>query len=201
MLHEPTTSITDFILGLETLILAALLAMNGHHFPSQPYWITTLALLGVAALLGGVAHGLAYHSLFTGIYLGLAIMMATFVLAALTDSFGPELVLKARWLVAVLALIFLIIAWFYPSRILTFAAVEAVVMFLALIVYIRLALVQAVPGAGYLSAGTAFTLAAAALLLKKVQLTLVWTFDGNGVYHLVQMVGVLFFYLGLSLRA
>ncbi|NVM57681.1 MAG: hypothetical protein HWN51_06145, partial [Desulfobacterales bacterium] len=56
MLQEPTTTITDFLMSLETLILAALLLISPQTFPSLPYWIVSLAGLGVAALLGGLYH-------------------------------------------------------------------------------------------------------------------------------------------------
>lgn len=201
MLHEPTTSITDFILGLEALILAALLAVNGHPFPSLPYWITILVLFGLAALLGGFAHGLARPSMFAFIYLCLSILLASSILATVTDFFGHGVTLRARWPAALLALIFFLVARRYPTRIPAYATLQAVVLLLALILYLRLAFTRALPGAGYIAAGIAITLAAATLLLKKVQFTVVWTFDRNGVYHLALMVAVLFYYLGLSLRA
>lgn len=200
MLHEPTTSITDFMLGLETLILAAFLINGGNAFPSLPFWTVALILLGVAAILGGFAHGMSRPVLFLAIYPCLALIMAMFVMAALTDIFGVELAQRARWPVGILVLAFALIVWRFPKYIQISAVLEAVIMVLALIFYLRMALNHSLPGSGHIAAGIVITIVAVVLLLRDTQLKIVYTFDRNGIYHLVQMVGVLFFYLGLSLR-
>ncbi|UCD38959.1 MAG: hypothetical protein JSW54_05640 [Fidelibacterota bacterium] len=200
-LQEPTTAITDFLLGLESFAFAALLTAGTYTFPSLPYWTATLIMLGIAALLGGFAHGLARFSIFAIIYPCLAILMTSFILATLVDSFGQELAHQVRWFIAFLALIFMLVAWRYPTRIRAYAVVLAALMILAFLLYLRQALTTTLPGSAYIAAGIATTILAAALLLKRARITLIWTFDHNGVYHLVQMVGVLFFYLGLSQRS
>lgn len=201
MLHEPTTAITNFILGLEALVLAFLLIMGRATFPSLPYWIATIILLGVAALLGGFAHGLAYRPLFTLIYASLAALMVTFLIATLIDGFGPELAGLLRWPVIGLAILFMLIAWRFPRHIQAYAVVEGLIMIGAFAIYLRLALTHALNGAGYIAAGIAATLTAAVLFMIKVKFTFIWTFNHNDVYHLVQMAGVLLFFLGLSARS
>ena len=200
MLQEPTTTITDFILGLETLILAALLLINPQTFSSQPYWIASLLCLGVAAVLGGLYHGFDRFSSYTGVYFSISVLMATLCLAVITDGFGEEIARGFRWPVAGLALAFFLVARTYPTRILAFAALLAVLLVLALVLYLHLTVTRALPGAGFLAAGIATLLIGAAMMLGNVGFTLIWTFDRNAVYHLVQMVGSLFFYLGLSSR-
>jgi hypothetical protein len=201
MLHEPTTAITDFILGFEALVLAVLLIMTRAAFPSLPYWIATIILLGVAALLGGFAHGLAYRPLFTPIYATLSALMVTFLIATLIDGFGPEFAGRLRWPVIGLAILFLLIAWRFPRHIQAYAIVEGLIMVVAFAVYLWLALTHALSGAGYIAAGIGITLIAAMLFMAKVNFTFIWTFNHNDVYHLVQMVGVLLFFLGLFVRA
>jgi hypothetical protein len=201
MLHEPTTAITDFILGLEALVLAVLLIMTRAAFPSLPYWIATIILLGVAALLGGFAHGLAYRPLFTLIYATLSALIVTFLIATLIDGFGPEFAGRLRWPVIGLAILFLLIAWRFPRHIQAYAIVEGLIMVVAFAVYLWLALTHALSGAGYIAAGIGITLIAAMLFMTKVNFTFIWTFNHNDVYHLVQMVGVLLFFLGLFVRA
>ena len=174
MINEPTTTITDFILGLEALVLSALLFASPHTFPGLPYWIASLLCLGVAAVLGGLYHGFDRFSSYTGVYLSVSILMATLCLAVITDGFGEEMAHRLRWPVAGLAL--------------------------ALALYLHLMVTRALPGAGFLAAGIAALLIGAAMMLGNVGFTLIWTFDRNAVYHLVQMVGILFFFLGLSSR-
>ena len=200
MLQEPTTTITDFILGLEALVLAALLLISPQTFPSQPYWIASLLCLGVAAVLGGLYHGFDRFSSYTGVYFCISVLMAALCLAVITDGFGEEIARGFRWPVAGLALAFFLVARTYPTRILAFAALLAVFLVLALILYLHLMVTRALPGAGFLAAGIATLLIGAAMMLGNVGFTLIWTFDRNAVYHLVQMVGSLFFYFGLISR-
>ena len=201
MLHEPTTAITDFILGLETLALALILMMGKGTFPSLPYWIAAFILLGTAALLGGFAHGLAYHRLFILIQANLAALMVILLLATLMDGFGSEVAIRWRWPVIGLAVIFALAAWRFPRHFHIYAAFEGILMVGILAVYLWLALTNAINGAGFIAAGIGITLIAAVLFLKKVHFSLVWTFNHNDVYHLVQMVGVFFLFLGLFLRS
>ncbi len=200
MLQEPTTTITDFILGLEALVLAALLLISPQTFPSQPYWIASLLCLGVAAVLGGLYHGFDRFSSYTGVYFCISVLMAALCLAVITDGFGEEIARGFRWPVAGLALAFFLVARTYPTRILAFAAFLAVFLVLALVLYLHLMVTRALPGAGFLAAGIATLLIGAAMMLGNVGFTLIWTFDRNAVYHLVQMVGSLFFYFGLISR-
>jgi hypothetical protein len=200
MLHEPITAITDFILGLEVFVLALILIMGGASYPSFPYWIATLILLGIAAVLGGFAHGLAYRPLFILIYASLAALMVTLIIAALIDGFGPELASRLRWPVIGLALLFMLVAWRFPTHIQVYAIFEGIIMVGVCAAYIWLAFTHAVPGAGYIAAGIGTTLFAAVLFLLNVEFTLIWTFNRNDVYHLIQMAAVVLFYWGLSLR-
>ena len=195
MLKEPTTTITDFLLSLEALILAALLLISPQTFPSLPYWIVSLAGLGVAALLGGLYHGFERTSLEVGIYFFISVLMAAFCLAAITDGFGEEMARGFRWPVAVLALAFFLVTRIYPTRIMAFTALLAAILVFALALYLRLMFAGALPGAGFVAAGIAMLLTGAAMLLGNVSFTFIWTFDRNAICHLNQMVdGVAVFY-------
>ena len=80
-------------------------------------------------------------------------------------------------------------------------AYEAIAMLLALIVYGRLALLGQ-PGAALLTAGVLVTLVAAAVQQTDLSVTIIWPFDHNGIFHLVQMPGLALMVLGVrrSLR-
>jgi hypothetical protein len=41
-------------------------------------------------------------------------------------------------------------------------------------------------------------IAAAAQMTRSLQVRLIWTFDHNGIFHLIQVSGVIFFCVGLS---
>ena len=58
-----------------------------------------------------------------------------------------------------------------------------------------------VPGAGSVAMGILVTLAAAAVQASRLipSITLIWTFDHNGLFHILQMVGLVLIVLGLRI--
>jgi hypothetical protein len=201
MLHEPTTTITDFILGIEALAFGLILVVGRAAFPSLPYWIAAMILLGIAAILGGIAHGLAYQPLFLAVYPTLSALIATLSIATIIDGFGIEIAARWRWPVIGLAILFILVALRFPRQFQIFAVFEGIVMLGVLAVYLWLAAAHALIGSGYIAAGIGITLLAAVLYMNKVGFTLIWHFNHNDVYHLIQMVGVLFLFLGLFVRS
>ena len=70
-----------------------------------------------------------------------------------------------------------------------FVAYEGAAMLAALVIYIRLAALGR-RGAGFVAVGIALTLAAAGVQASSLSLTLVWPFDHNGLFHLVQLAAL-----------
>ena len=61
-ISEPTTMITDYLLGFFTLILAVRLSkINEGQENSIRLWSGALAAAAIAAFLGGSSHGFALH--------------------------------------------------------------------------------------------------------------------------------------------
>ncbi len=181
-------------------MLSGLLVAGSPALAGSIYWITALVCLGLAALLGGIFHIYPVPGLFRLIYLILAALLAGLSLATLADVFGEAIAFQYRWPVAVVALVFFLVTWLYPTRILAFAAFEVVVLVVIFLAYGYLMAVKGLAGAATIAGGVAVTLAGAFLYLKNVGLKLIWEFDHKGVYHLVQIVAVYLFYLGLSQR-
>ncbi|HET7767807.1 MAG TPA: hypothetical protein VFN74_03465, partial [Chloroflexota bacterium] len=73
---------------------------------------------------------------------------------------------------------------------------ELVAMTFALLAYGQLALRRA-PGAGLLSLGILMSIVAAGIQASPAVVVLGWTFDHNGLYHLIQMVGVVLVVMGI----
>jgi hypothetical protein len=85
------------------------------------------------------------------------------------------------------------------SSFLAFIIYEAVVMVIALVAYGVLAVRGRLQGAGLMCAGIAVTIAAAVIQASgSVTARLVWEFDHNGLFHLVQMPGLLLLAAGLK---
>jgi hypothetical protein len=56
------------------------------------------------------------------------------------------------------------------------------------------------PGAGFMAGGVLVSMVAGGLQTRKsIVFTLTWKFDHNGIYHIVQTVGLLFLIAGLRI--
>lgn len=201
MLYEPITAITDFMITAEIALLIGLLSRDAGWFHNQKYWITALILLGVAALLGGVAHGFNLFEMFVGIYLCLAGIIGAICLAALSDGYGDATAQRWRnWIIGG-AVIFYGMTLLYPHLLFVYTIIGGFILAPILLVYIRLWQQHPGRGDGYLLAGIMITLAGFAGNAFRVHLTMIWQFNHNDVYHLVQMVAIAYFYLGIRLKA
>jgi len=55
-------------------------------------------------------------------------------------------------------------------------------------------------GAGFLASGVLLSIVAAGLQARKsIVFTLIWKFDHNGIYHIVQTIGLLLLVAGLKI--
>ena len=71
-------------------------------------------------------------------------------------------------------------------------------MVFALGAYIYLAIEQNQPGAWLMAGGILVSIAAAGIQTQKsVAVKIIWLFDHNGVYHLVQAIGLILIIAGL----
>ena len=72
-------------------------------------------------------------------------------------------------------------------------------MLVALVGYTWLACRGKLRGAWWMAAGILVTIVAAGVQASKgISFTLIWSFDHNGVYHLIQMVGMVLLAAGLG---
>ena len=198
---ELTTAATDAILALIAICLAAALQRRlpaGFH---QRLWQAVFVSLAIGSFLGAAAHGFkmeqaANDLLWHPIYFFLGLTLTLLALVAVHDWRGE---LSARrlllWLLP-LPLIVVLLTWAGGGAFLIFILFEAVVMLSLLVVYFRLAL-QKQSGALAILAGIIITVAAAIVQASgPFTFRLIWLFDHNGLFHLVQLPGLLFFFAG-----
>lgn len=70
-------------------------------------------------------------------------------------------------------------------------------MIATLLIYLSLWMSRRLAGAGRVTLGIALTLVASAIQIGSLSVHIIWPFDHNGLFHLVQIVAVVFIATGL----
>lgn len=202
MSTEGTTAVTDLALALLAWAGARRLHARGRPGLLRGTWVAALITFGGAAALGAAAHGLPLSDasrelLWQPLYLALGVAVALFVMASVAAGWGDSAARRLRpWLLAAAAGFYLLTR-LRDGDFLVFVLYEGVGLVFALVVHLWLAR-RPVAGAGWVAVGLAVSLLAGAVqAIDTLTLRLVWTFDHNGVYHLVQGGGLLVLLHGL----
>ena len=203
---EQTTAITDIILALiafgGVLLLRWEPAKIGELWKLN-IWSAAIGLIGLAAALGTVAHGLvisqAVHKrIWQLLKMSLALAVSLFVAGVVYDLWGLAACLKALPAMLMAGLGFFAATLLYPGIFLVFIVYEGLALIFALGAYTYLAIRGEPTGAGFMAAGILISIFAAGIQAhKSIFLTLIWKFDHNGVYHIVQAVGLLLLVYGI----
>jgi len=203
---EQTTAATDLILAVISLITA--FGLNNLGKQVQPVktriWVVVFLLLTIGALFGTAAHGFEMSAkmnyfLWQPLNLALGLSVSLFAAGALFDLRNGTISKKIILGLLILGVIFYFITVFIPGSFLVFIIYEAVVMIFALIAYIILALQKRLRGAWWMVLGILITIIAAVIQsTDTVTVEFIWVFDHNGIFHVIQMAGVLIIYLGLA---
>jgi hypothetical protein len=200
---ERTTAATDAALGLLSLAGALYLTRVVPPSFARRIWQAALMALFLASALGAIAHGLVMgdtlrEALWQPLYLLLGITMALFVVGAM-DAWRGEM--SARRLL--LPLLGLALVFYGATRaargdFLVFVVFEAAALIFSLVVYLRLAYLGTRRGAGLMALALAVSLLAGMVQASgPISVRLVWAFDHNGLFHLLQLLGVTLLLLGL----
>ncbi|HRJ57479.1 MAG TPA: hypothetical protein PLV64_14415 [Anaerolineales bacterium] len=198
---ERVTAITDVFMGL----LAAFAALNISQLAGfrSDLWAWTFGLLAVSSFLGAVAHGFQMSQrtndrLWMPINLSLGLTLGLFVVASLFDLGGEQLARVALPIMLAVGVGFFLFTLWKPGTFMTFLAYEALAMIFALGAYGYLFFNDSLAGAGWLAVGILVTILAALVQATgKAGKGIVWYFDNNGVFHVVQMLGLVLLWLGL----
>lgn len=202
---EQTTALTDFLMGLLSLgIFIFLYRLRPRAAgPKIDIWLWAFGLLMFSSFLGSFAHGFAMspqmnNLLWQPLNLALGLVIALFVVAVCYDLWGSPASRRVLWAMLVVALLFYGLTVLVPGTFLTFIAYEALAMLFALGGYLFLALKNRLNGAWWMVLGILITIFAAVIqALGRNAVVLFWGLDHNGVYHFVQMFGVLALAAGL----
>jgi hypothetical protein len=202
---EQTTAITDAILGFEALTLMWYLQQYALRERWRVrLWQIVLAFTAVVAFAGSYVHGVVmpkttYELLWIPLLLLLGLLVANVVLVAVYDLFGINTVKRLwPWLLA-MAVGFFALTRVPGMTFLIFILYEALAMLFALGCYGILAWRQGLPGAGIIAGGIVLQIvAAAAQASGPFEISMIWTFDHNGIFHLIGMVANFVMIVGVA---
>jgi hypothetical protein len=202
---ERTTAATDILLSLAAVggivrlqSLAPAVAWKVH------LWSWIFALIALAAALGAAYHGLVLAErpriwLWRVLTVCLSMAISLLGVAVVFDAFGAKAAGRLLPVLLLSGLLTYAVSRAFAGLFIVFIIYQALVLILAIGVYAWLA-AQGVPaGAGWMAAGAAASLtAAAAQAARRLRVRWIWEFDHNGIFHLIQVCGVILFGIGLS---
>ena len=201
---EQTTAATDLMLAVLALAAVGYLGTLGPRQPiKRRLWRILFGLLAIAGVLGGLAHGLrlseaVYEGIWYPLNFLLILLVSLFGLASVYDWLGERALSRAFFPVLMVTLAVYASLYLGEGSFLWVLLYQGVVMLFALGSYFVLAWRGQLRGAWWMTAGLVVSLAAAGVQASGIQeLTLIWRFDHNGLFHLLQMPGLLFLVLGL----
>jgi len=202
---ERTTAATDVLLSLSAaggIVLLQSLA------PSAPWklnlWSWTLGLIAAAAALGAVYHGVVLDEgprtlLWRILTACLSMAISLFGVGVVYDAFGGDAAGRLLPVLLTSGVLIYAVSRVFTGLFMVFIVYQALVLALALGAYAWLAARGAPAGAGWMAAGVGASMIAAAVqTARNLQVKLIWTFDHNGIFHLIQISGVILFCVGLS---
>jgi len=204
---EQTTAVTDIILALVAfggVLVLQWSPVNTGELWRINIWSTALGLIGLAAALGAVAHGLLlkttlHNRIWLALNMALALAVSLFVVGIINDLWSYEASKRALPFMLFAGLGFYLTTLICPDIFFLFIVYAGLALSFALCAEIFLT-ASGRPGAAFLAGGVMLSIVAAGLQARKsIAFTLIWQFDNNGIYHIVQTLGLLLIIAGLRI--
>jgi hypothetical protein len=201
---EVVAAVTNVPLAFVSLVAVKRLCMRRTLHPLRAWvWIGVFGGLAIASGVGVIAHGFELDAttrklLWHPINAALAVTVACFAAGAVLDGWSASAARRMLPGLLMLGAGFFYYATFCSETFLPFILYEGVAVLFSLAVYATLAARRNLAGAAWMTAGVAITMLAAALqATRAVTFTLGVPLDHNGVFHLVQLPGLICLLIGL----
>ncbi|MFC1734439.1 DUF6962 family protein [candidate division KSB1 bacterium] len=196
---------TDILLGIMALFLVFNIFSYGRTIDIRKVriWLWAFGLLALASFLGAVAHGIVMTNetnfwIWQPINLFLGMTVAFFVIGVVYDKRNYSVPKGFFLFMITISIGFFIITIIIPGSFLVFIIYEAVAMIFALVSYIILVFRKTIQGAKFMVAGIFLSIIAAVIQSTEwVYFKLIWEFDYNGIFHIIQIFGLGFLLIGL----
>jgi hypothetical protein len=202
---ERTTAATDIVLSLTAGAGAVLLpSLQSPVTWKTLVWSWAFALIALAAALGAAYHGLVLSEgrrtrLWRILTVGLSLAISLVAVGVVHDVFGLAAARSSLPVLLAAGLLVFAVSRMFKGLFMVFIVYQALALVLALSAYAWMAAQGTPAGAGWMAAGAAVSLIAAGVQAdRRLHVRWIWEFDRNGVYHLVQALGVVLFGVGLS---
>jgi hypothetical protein len=203
---ERTTAATDAALAVVALGGIGFLGWSSAddgHFLKMGIWSSAFGLIGLASTLGAAAHGLVisnkvHNRLWQVLNACLALAVSLFAAGVVYDVWGSVACQRVLPFLIAAGLIFYAATLVSPGYFLIFIIYEGLALIFALTAYVFMMFTRELPGASLMAAGILASILAAALqACKSLTVTVIWKFDHNGIFHVVQIIGVVLLIIGL----
>lgn len=169
----------------------------------QRIWLCFFLFLGLASFLGAFVHGVEMLSqmrsyLWHPLYLFLALSVAFFVMGALFELLAEKNAKKGIILMLSMAFIFFSIIAFLPDSFLVFIIYEGSCLLVCLVIFLFKLFRTQKASYLFMVPGILVTILAAVLQsIKNISFHFIWEFDHNGIFHLVQIPGLILIFISV----
>ncbi len=203
---EQSTAVTDVLLAVVSFLLALAIRKTGKNYDplKSKIWSWSFMLIGIGAMIGACAHGFEMSSrvnsiLWLPINLSLGIAVALFAAGVIYDLKGFKLPKKLFTVLIIVAVIFFTLTVVIPGSFFIFIIYEGVAMLFALSAYLYLALKRKLTGSSFIASGISISIIAAVVQsVQTLQFKLIWIIDHNGLFHIIQIIGLTIMYIGIK---
>lgn len=203
---EITTAITDILLALVAGGAVIYLQFSeSNEVWKINTWGWAFALITLSGFLGAVAHGLElsevqHQRIWHLINFSLGLSVSVFVIGVAYDLWGLAFARKMLPWMVVCAFLFFLVARLVSGIFFVFIVYEAAALLFAFTAYSWLAITSQLNGATLMAAGVLVSSIAAVIQAsKKISITFVFEFDHNGIFHIIQIFGIILLVAGLRL--
>jgi hypothetical protein len=204
---ERTTAATDVLLALAALVGTAYLRSRPQPIPADTVaWSWAFGLLALSAALGAAYHGLVLSeprrgALWQGLTFCLALAIAFLAAGVTRDALGAAAAARSLPVLLATGLAVFGVSRLFPGLFRVFILYQAIALLYALAAYVMLAASSPAGGPAWVAAGVGLGLAGAAVQARRrFHRRLVWVFDHNGAFHVLQTAGLIVMWVGLGMR-
>ena len=203
---EKTTAFTDILLALAAVgAICYLQWLKSPEVWKVNTWSCAFGFIALSGFLGAIAHGLelsesVHQWVWNPLNLGLGLAVSVFVIGVAYDVWGQT---AARtilpWMVG-MALGFYVITRFFQGIFFVFILFEALALLFAGCAYGWLAFKGQLSGAWIIAMGILVSIVAAGIQATKIlAFKVIFEFDHNSIFHVIQILGILLLLMGLRL--